>query len=42
MELAEAKENHDRLIVDYNTEKAALQIRVLDPEVSLDSCLIIE
>jgi len=42
MELAEAKENHDRLTVDYNAEKATLQIRVLDLEVHFDSCLIIE
>ena len=32
-ELAEAKENYDRLMVDSNVEQAALQVRVLDLEV---------
>jgi len=41
-ELTKAKENHDRLTVDYNAEKTALQIRVLDLEVRLDSRPIIE
>jgi len=40
-ELAEAKENYDRLMVDSNAEKAALQIRVLDLEVRSGSYLTI-
>ena len=40
-ELAEAKENYDRLLVDSNAEKAALQIRVLDLEVCSGSYLTI-
>jgi len=35
-ELAEAKESHDRLMVNNNAEKAALQTRILDLEVRLD------
>ena len=42
VELAEAKDKYDRLVVDSNAEKVVLQIRVLDLEVCLDSCLIIE
>jgi len=41
-ELVEAKDKHDQLMADSNAEKAALQIRVLDLEVCLDSCMIIE
>jgi len=40
-ELAEAKEKYDRLMVDSNAEKAALQIRVLDLEVRSGSYLAI-
>ena len=42
VEFAEVKEKYDRLMVDSNVEKAALQIRVLDLEVRSESCLIIE
>jgi len=41
-ELVEAKDKHDQLMVDFDVEKAALQIRVLDLEVCLDSCMITE
>jgi FtsZ-binding cell division protein ZapB len=36
-ELAEAKDRHDRFMVDSNAERAALQVRVLDLEVNLES-----
>ena len=39
-EVIEAREKHDQLMVDSNAEKTALQIRILDLEVRLDSCLI--
>jgi len=39
-ELAEANGKYDRLMVDSNTEKAALQIRVLDLKVGLRFCLV--
>jgi len=39
-ELVEARGKYDRLVVDSNAEKAALQIRVLDLEVSLRFCLV--
>jgi len=42
VEFAEVKEKYDRLMVDSNAEKAALQIRVLDLEVRSESRLIIE
>ena len=42
VEFTETKETYDRLVVDSNAEKATLQIRVLDLEVCLDLCLIIE
>jgi len=41
-ELAGARERCDQHTVDSNAEKAALQIRVFDLEVCLDSCLVIE
>jgi len=40
-ELAEAKENYDRLMVGSDAERAALQIRVLDLEVRSGSYLAI-
>ena len=35
-ELVEARDRHDRLMVDSNAEMAALQIRALDLEVNLE------
>lgn len=37
-ELLEAKSKYDRLLVDSNAEKAALEARVSDAEVNLMSC----
>ena len=39
-ELAEAEAQHDRLTVDFNAERAALQIRVSNLEVHLKPHLI--
>jgi septal ring factor EnvC (AmiA/AmiB activator) len=39
-ELAEAEARHDRLTVDFNAERAALQIRVSNLEVSLKPHLV--
>ena len=41
-ELIEAKEKYARLTAESNTEKATLQTQVLDLEVRLDSCLIMD
>ena len=37
VELSEAKEKYDQLVVGSNTEKSALQVRVSDLEVCFDS-----
>ena len=42
VELTETEDKYDRLMVDSNAEKAALQIQALDLKVCLDWCLIIE
>ena len=39
-DLAEAKDKYNRLVVDSNAEKAALQVQVLDLEVGLGSYLV--
>jgi len=41
-ELVETRDKYDRLVVSSNAEKAALEAQVLDLEVRLESCPIVD